>query len=108
MAQENDSMAKGLIVGFVAGSIIGAAMALLYAPKAGKELRADLREKAGDIVEDAQEYISRAKSKAVDIINEGKAKASTLVDDARRRADSLLGDAERIMNDARTKGERNA
>ena len=108
MAQENDGMAKGLIVGFIAGSIIGAAMALLYAPKAGKELRADLREKAGDIVEDAQGYISRAKSKAVDIINEGKAKASTLVDDARRRADSLLGDAERIMNDARSKGERNA
>ncbi len=108
MAQENDSMAKGLIVGFVAGSIIGAAMALLYAPKSGKELRADLREKTGDIVEDAQEYISRAKSKAVDIINESKAKASTLVDDARRRADSLLGDAERIMNDARSKGERNA
>ena len=105
MAQENDGMAKGLIIGFIAGSMVGAALALLYAPKAGKELRADIREKAGDVVEDAQEYVSRAKSKAVDIINEGKTKAATLVDDARRRADSLLGDAERIITDARSKGE---
>ena len=42
MAQESDGMAKGLIVGFIAGSIVGAAIALLYAPKAGKELRAIL------------------------------------------------------------------
>ena len=101
MAQENDGMAKGLIIGFVAGSIAGAAIALLYAPKPGKELRADIREKAGDLVDDAQEYVERAKTKAVEVINEGKRKASTLVDDARRQADSLLGDANRIMSGAR-------
>ena len=105
MAQENDGMAKGLIIGFVAGTIVGAALALLYAPKSGRELRADLREKAGDLVDDAQEYISRAKTKAVDIINEGKKKASSLVDDARRQADSILGDADRIIADARGKNE---
>ena len=57
MAQENDGMAKGLIVGFIAGSIVGAAIALLYAPKAGKELRADIKEKTSDLMDDAQEYI---------------------------------------------------
>lgn len=98
-------MAKGLIVGFIAGSIVGAAIALLYAPKTGRELRADLKEKAGDFVDDAQEYIARAKSKAVDIVNEGKQKAATLVDDARRKADSIMGDADRILNDARGKNE---
>ena len=105
MAQENDGMAKGLIVGFIAGSIVGAAIALLYAPKAGKELRADIKEKAGDMMDDAQEYMARAKSTAVDIINEGKQKASSLVDDARRKADSIMGDADRVMNHARTRSE---
>jgi gas vesicle protein len=105
MAQENDGMAKGLMVGFFAGTIVGAAIALLYAPKAGKELRADLKEKAGDMMEDAQEYMARAKTKAVEIINEGKQKAATLVDDARRRADNIMGDADRIINDARSKNE---
>jgi len=60
MAQENDGMAKGLIAGFIAGSIVGAAIALLYAPKAGKELRADIKEKASDLMDDAQEYMARA------------------------------------------------
>jgi len=105
MAQENDGMAKGLIAGFIAGSIVGAAIALLYAPKAGKELRADLKEKASDFVDDAQEYLARAKSKAVDIVNEGKQKAASLVDDARRKAESIMEDADRIMSDARSKNE---
>jgi gas vesicle protein len=105
MAQENDGMAKGLIIGFIAGSIVGAAIALLYAPKAGKELRADIKEKAGDLVDNAQEYMDRAKSKAVDIVNEGKRKATSLVDDARRKADSIMGDADRVINNARSKNE---
>jgi gas vesicle protein len=105
MAQENDGMAKGLIVGFIAGSIVGAAIALLYAPKAGKELRADIKEKAGDLIDDAQEYMERAKTKAVEIVNEGKQKATTLVDDARRKANTILGDADRVINNARSKNE---
>ena len=105
MAQENDGMAKGLIVGFIAGSIAGAAIALLYAPKTGKELRADIKEKTSDLMDDAQEYKARAKSTAIDIINEGKQKASSLVDEARRKADTIMGDADRVITNARTKSE---
>lgn len=109
MAQENDGMAKGLIVGFIAGSVVGAAIALLYAPKAGKEFRADIKEKAGDLIEDAQVFIDKARAKATDIINDGKRKADTLVDDARRQADSILGDADRIISGAKNKdSNRNA
>jgi gas vesicle protein len=109
MAQEQDGMAKGLIVGFIAGSIVGAAIALLYAPKPGKELRADIKEKAGDLIDDAQVFIDKARSKASDIINDGKRKAETLVDDARRQADSILGDADRIISGAKSKdSNRNA
>ena len=34
---------KGLLFGFLAGGVIGAVLALLYAPKSGKELRKDIR-----------------------------------------------------------------
>jgi gas vesicle protein len=105
MTQENDGMAKGLIMGFIAGSIVGAAIALLYAPKSGREFRSDLKEKAGDLMDDAQEYMDRAKSKAVEIVNEGKKRANTLVDDARKKADSILTDADRVINSARSKTE---
>ena len=103
MAEENDGMAKGLIIGFISGAIVGSVVGLLFAPKPGKELRADICEKAGDIAEDAQEYVQKARAKAVELINEGKRRSEDLITDARKKADSLMGDAERILGDARTK-----
>jgi gas vesicle protein len=103
MSKENDGMAKGLIVGFLAGSIVGAVMALLYAPKTGKELREEIKQKGGALADDAEEYLTRARKKAVDIVNEGKQRSDTLIDDARKRADTLKADAQRIISDARGK-----
>ena len=103
MANDNDGMAKGLIIGFFAGSVVGAVLALLYAPKTGKELRANIKQKADEFAGDAEEYLARARKKAVEIINEGKQKSETLINDARKRAESLMGDAQRIMSEARGK-----
>ncbi len=101
MENNEDGMKKGLVVGFLAGSVLGAVIALLYAPKPGKELRADIKNKAGEIIDEAEEYVSEARTKAVNIINEGKRRSETLIDDAKKRAESLLGDAEQILSDAK-------
>ena len=74
---------------------------MLYAPKPGKELRADIKNKAGEIIDDAEGYITVAKSKAVDIINEGKKRSENLITEAKKRAETLLGDAEKILTDAK-------
>ena len=99
----DSSAAKGFVVGVLTGGIIGAAIALLYAPKSGKELRADIKNKAGEIADEAEQYLTAAKHKAVDIINEGKKKSETLISDAHKKAQSLLDDAEKILTDAREK-----
>lgn len=98
---EDNGMSKGLLIGLLAGGVLGAVIALLYAPKPGKELRADIKNKAGEIIDDAEEYINVAKSKAVDIINEGKKRSENLITEAKKRAESLLGDAEKILSDAK-------
>src|SRR5450759_222089 len=98
---EDNGMSKGLLIGLLAGGVLGAVIALLYAPKPGKELRADIKNKAGEMIDDAEEYINVAKSKAVDIINEGKKRSENLITEAKRRAESLLGDAEKILSDAK-------
>ena len=105
MANTNDENAtkSGFLVGFLAGGVIGAIVALLYAPKPGKELRADLKNSADDVMENADEYIIAARSKAVAIINEGKKKSETLITEAKKRAESLLGDAEKILHDAKNR-----
>ena len=103
MASENDGMAKGLIVGFIAGSVVGAVVALLYAPKSGRELRKDIKEKSTSLVDTAEEYLSRARTKTGETMNEGKRRSESVVTDARKRAESLMGDAERIIAGARGK-----
>lgn len=101
---EENGMKSGFLIGFLAGGVIGAVVALLYAPKPGKELRADIKNRAGDVMDNAEEYVSAARNKAVDIINEGKKKSETLIAEAKRRAETLLGDAEKILTDAKSRG----
>ena len=104
MADENnDSMAKGLIVGFIAASVVGAVLALLYAPKSGKEFRRDIKDKTNELVDKGEEYLAKARNKASEIMTEAKKKSDTLISDARKQANSLMGDAERILTDARSK-----
>ncbi|NUN68975.1 MAG: YtxH domain-containing protein [Bacteroidetes bacterium] len=105
MANNEEDSKTGFLIGFLAGAVVGGIVALLYAPKPGKELRADIKNKAGEAVESAEEYVSAAKNKAVEIINEGKKKSEGLITEAKKRAESLLGDAEKILTDARSKGQ---
>jgi len=101
MSESNVS--KGLLVGFLAGGVVGAALALLYAPKSGKELRNDIRVKADGYMDEADKYIEEAKDKAKDLINEGKKKSEKLISDAKTKSDELLKDAEKVFNDAKSK-----
>ena len=103
MADESSGGGKGLLVGFLLGGIVGAVLALLYAPKSGHELRSDIKKKTADLKDQRDEYLKVAKSRAVDIVNEGKERSDRLVSDARKKAENILGDAEKIMSGARDK-----
>ncbi len=100
---KNEGMLKGLVIGLLAGGAIGAVVALLYAPKSGRELRADLKEKADEFRDDAEEYLSTARTKAGDLVSEAKKRSESLITDAKRKADTLLVDAEKVLTDARQK-----
>jgi len=102
MSRDNN-LSKGLLIGFLTGGIVGAAVALLYAPKSGKELRGDLKAKADEYLNDAEEHLEVAKEKAVEIINDGKKKGEKLISEAKVRADELLKDAEKLFDQAKTK-----
>ena len=100
---DENKTAKGLLLGFVTGGIVGAALALLYAPKSGKELRNDIKIKKDELMDDTTEYLHIAKSKATDLINEGRRKSEELISDAKKKAGTLIDDANSILNDAKEK-----
>ena len=97
----NEKMAKGLLIGFFSGAVVGGVLALLYAPKTGRELRGEIRRKSGEIADDVEEYLKDARVKAKQLINDGKEKSATLISDAKHKADALLKDAETILSDAK-------
>ena len=78
MSEGKSSPRSGLTT-FAVGALIGAGVALLYAPQSGKETRELLvkkgkllRDKAQDTVENAQEYIQHKKADLVAAFDSGK------------------------------------
>jgi gas vesicle protein len=98
-----NNVSKGLFLGFLAGGVVGAVLALLYAPKSGKELRSDIKVKTDGYMDEADKYIEEAKDRAKELINEGKKKSEKLISDAKVKSDELLKDAEKIFSDAKSK-----
>lgn len=59
---------KELMIGAVAGSVLGAVTALLFAPKTGKELRSDLADGAKRATEKTQEAALHAAEKSKELV----------------------------------------
>ena len=75
MQNEENGMGKGLLIGTLTGLAVGSIIALLYAPKSGKELRKNIKTKSQDFIEDADQYIMKTKDKASQLINKNKKKS---------------------------------
>ena len=76
----NSDFAKGLCIGLVSGAVIGGVVALLYAPKTGKETRQLIKDKAIDVVdiagEKTGEVIDAVKDAASEANRKGQDKES--------------------------------
>ncbi len=82
-------MSKGK---FALGAVIGAAAGLvagmLTAPKAGKETRADIKAKAGELKADADSKLKDAKKSGEKVVNEGQHMAGDYADRTKRALNS--------------------
>jgi gas vesicle protein len=105
MALEKNGFTKGLVIGLLAGGVVGAITALLYAPKSGKELRSDLKQKANDLADEASEYVTIARTKATDTISKTKHRADELASEVKEQADHILDDAEKVMSGIRDRAQ---
>ena len=79
MSDNNDFGA--FFAGLVIGGLVGAAAALLTAPKSGEETRTMIKEKSIEL-----------RDRAVEVSQDARRKAEVALEDARARADEALAD----------------
>ncbi len=89
---ENDktgSDSKGFVLGAVIGGVVGAATALMLAPKSGKELRVDLNEGAKSLGEKTEKLRQTATEKTSQLKQTAMEKGSTLAETAKSKTSTL-------------------
>jgi len=70
--EEGGYGAGPLIFSFFLGGLIGAGVALLFAPKSGRETREKIKEFAGEAKGKAEEVLEQVKSKVTSVVEKGK------------------------------------
>lgn len=73
MSDEERGVGAGTVfLSFLAGAVVGAGLALLYAPKTGEELRGQITDLADDAIDKIKEITRDAQDKIVSTFEEGK------------------------------------
>ncbi len=101
MPQENRG--ADFFKGFLIGGAIGAAFALLFAPKSGSELRADIRRKSRELYDETEEKLGELKGQAAEIVEQGKRQAEALRTQAEAKIAEARAKAEQLISEGRAK-----
>lgn len=80
----NEKPLGHLFVGILIGSALGALAGILFAPKSGRELRSEIREKRNALLKDAKDIYADASTKAGQILEEATHQTMELKKDADR------------------------
>jgi gas vesicle protein len=76
MTDELTRNKSSMLISFLVGGVVGAGVALLLAPKAGKEVRDDIKRFASD----TQDRVTHAIDEGKELYNEGKSVISNAIE----------------------------
>lgn len=83
-----------LFMGLLIGGALGALAGIFFAPKSGKELRSDIKEKGRDFLKDAKEIYADAGTKVKDIIEEVRHQAKELKKEGEATGENIAGEVQ--------------
>jgi gas vesicle protein len=95
---ETDHMARGLLLGFFGGTMVGAIAALLFAPKAGKDFRADIVKSTDQLLDETSRRLEDAKGKTADAIDKASGKSREMISDGLDKASGVIAQAKARIN----------
>lgn len=80
---------QSFVAGFVGGALVGAASALLLAPRSGEEVRQHLRERSKVLQEQAQTVAGEVRQRSQDVLTRGKVLIESAAEVASQRVQEL-------------------
>lgn len=96
---ENEGGGGGsFVMGLLTGTVLGAGLGMLFAPKAGSELRNQLTEQAGTLRDTASEGYRRASEKTGEWADKAREAVSRGADEAQRYARDAANTASSTFN----------
>ncbi|MEX0638955.1 MAG: YtxH domain-containing protein, partial [Balneolaceae bacterium] len=84
-------------IGLMSGALIGAGIALLFAPDNGKNTRDMLSYRLSKYSDDLKTIIHQLKKEKASMISDAKKKGDEVVESAKQRADNLIREAEDLL-----------
>ncbi len=87
MSKQSDFGA--FLTGFFVGGLIGAGMALIFAPQSGEETREQIRQKGNELGEQASQTAEEVRHKAEQALSEARVKLDEAAVDLQKRAKEL-------------------
>ena len=92
--EEHEKPQCHFCMGLLIGGVLGALAGIFFAPKSGKELRSDIKEKGNEFLKDTKNIYADAGTKAKDIIEEVKHQAKELKKEAEGTGERIAGEVQ--------------
>jgi gas vesicle protein len=70
--KEEGYSAGSVLLSFLLGGVVGAGLALLFAPQSGLETRQKIKDLTDDVKDKTTEYVKQAREKAASVVDDGK------------------------------------
>jgi gas vesicle protein len=87
---EREDGGGSFLMGLLAGTVLGAGLGMLFAPKAGAELRTQLTDQAGKLRATANDTYQQATDKVSQIVDRGSEKVSQIVDRSTDKVNQMV------------------
>ncbi len=104
---ERDGGGGSFVMGLLTGTVLGAGLGMLFAPKPGSELRSQLSEQAGNLANQAQDGMRKVTENAGEWADRGRdiyGKAKDAVAKGAGEAQQYVRDSAGTVKDAAAKG----